>query len=79
MFVRQSIRDPQKTFNSIESRTENTEKGVTLFDRASSDRYLASSLRETSSLFLEVMPLCSRITGGIASVTDIVDAHPEPS
>ena len=42
------------TFNKTKNRTENTKKGMAVFDRASSDRFLAPPLIRVaeSSLFL---------------------------
>ena len=74
-FVVHSV--PQnKTFSKIKNRTENTKNGVPMFDRASSDRFLAVFfLPETLSLFFGAAILSPHLAGA-SPATYMAGMHP---
>ena len=59
----------KKSFDKIKNRTEITKKGVFMFDRALSAKFLVIFLPETS-LFLGVASLSPRLAGAMPKAGD---------
>ena len=70
--------DTELACAAIGSRLKNTEKGVSLFDRASPDKFL-TVFTEMSALFLRAAALSPRLAGGATLATDVAGVHPEQS